>query len=196
MHDATSHPAPTGGSSFISPESIVQTLLAFINATHSERDFERKRFWTAMQLPPQQLSDQQYFEEEPGYQAFTQELADARWSYSLSLNEATQESGSPVARLAFEPPYDRAPDLGPICGVDFDTFRSELAKNGFVEGPPERGKSDYDAEGKKPFWFLRDRTSVSILTQQEATRPEAKRQHLCVLMVEARLLPESDEASR
>lgn len=196
MHDTTSHPARSGSSSFISPESIVQKLLAFIGGAHSGSDLERIRFWVAMQLPPHELSDRQYFEEEEGYQAFTQEVADTRWSYIVSLNQGSSESGLPRVRLAFESPNGVAQDFAPVCRIDFESFRIALVGKGFVEGPPNVGKTDHAIVGRRKAWLIRDDISIHILAQQDAGQPGAKEGRFCLLAVEARSLSNHEARSR
>lgn len=202
MHDATTDPSPSGSAGAIAPDTITRDLLKYIVSTRTERDLERSRFWAAMRLPPAELSDTQFFEEEDGYQAFTQELKNTQWSYTVSFSEGTDEVGSRAVRLVFDHPDNRVQntglDLGPICGIDLDGFRNELTHAGFLEGPPEPSRFEYEGKGAMSVTFTRGDIHVVLATQQEAALPVIKRAHACVLSVEARAFPnaQTDKASR
>lgn len=202
MHDAPPRLSPSGNTDVIAPQTIANDLLEFIRATRSESDLERRRFWKALRFPLHELSQSQYSTEENGYQAFTQELADTNWSYTVSFNEAGRVAGSKSVSLRFEHPDNRAEntdiDLGPICEVDFDGYHSALTQAGYLEGPPEPSRFEFENKAVTTFVFSRGDVHVWILTQQEAAQPEAKRRHACVISVEARTYSQSrkDEEQR
>ncbi|TXI48864.1 MAG: hypothetical protein E6Q50_09210 [Lysobacter sp.] len=195
MHDATTPPSPSDRTGEIAPETIVKRLLEFIRATQSVREMERGRFWTALALPPQVLSDRQYFGEEEGYQSFSQEIADTRWSYTVSFSENSNDGGSRSARLSFEHPENRNQntdiDLGSICGVDIEAFRKDMKAAGFSEMRQEPSQFEYESKGVSSFGFRRNGILVDVVAQREAAQPEAKRKHLCVLGVEVRAFSDS-----
>lgn len=198
MHDATT-PAP---STAIAAQTMAKRWLAFADQARASRDFERARFWKAMELPPQQLSDSQYFEEEPGYQAFTQEFAGGKWAGIASFGDGDGQPGARFARLAFEHPDDRldnaALDLAPVCGLDLDGFRKALLDAGYLEGPTAPSDAGYASKGTATVVFSRGPLQVSLVTQREAAQPQARRERACVVSAEARDFSESpsDAGSR
>jgi len=186
MHEATTPAA----SAAIAAQTLAKRWLAFAGEVRSARDFERGRFWKAMGLPPQELSDSQSFEEEPGYQAFTQEFAGGQWAGIASFGDGDGQPGARFARLAFEHPDDRldnaALDLGPVCELDLDGFRKALLGAGYLEGPSEPSAAEYASKGTATVVFNRGSLQVSLVTQREAAQPQARRERACVLSAEAR----------
>ena len=184
MHDATT-PAP---SSAFAAQTLAKRWLAFAGEIRSARDFERGRFWKTMGLPPQALSDSQYFEDESGYQAFTQEFAGGQWAGIASFGDGDGQPGARFARLAFEHPDDRldnaALDLGPVCALDLDGFRQALLGAGYLEGPTEPSAAEYANKGTATVVFNRGSLQVSLVTQRAAA--PAQRERACVLSAEAR----------
>jgi len=200
MHDATMRPSPSDNPRTIAPEKVVKDFMEFISTIHSERDLESSRFWTAMHMPPQEINDDQYFAEESGYQAFSQQLPNTPWSYLVSFVEISEEPRSKSVRLEFNHPGNRvlnkSLDLGPVCGVDLEAFRKEMVGAGFLEGPSEPDRFEYEDKGVMAFIFMRGDIFVDVFSQWEAAEPEAKHQHACIRSIEARinLVPHTNKA--
>lgn len=194
MHDAAARPAPALSARAITAETMARRWLEFTRAARSGLDLERGRFWKTMGLPLHKLSQSQYFAEEAGYQAFTQELADSKWSGTASFGDGDEQSGSRFARLAFEHPDNRLGnvelDLGPVCGVDLAGFRKALRGAGYMEGPTEPSALEYDSKGSTTIVFIRGALQVSLVAQREAAQPQARRERVCVLSAEARAFAE------
>lgn len=182
MHDAMTPAA----SAALAAQTLAERWLAFAGEIRSARDFQRSRFWKTMGLPPQELGDRQYFAEESGYQAFTQEFAGGQWAGIASFGDGDGQPGARFARLAFEHPDDRldnaALDLGPVCEVDLDGFRQALLRAGYLEGPTEPSAPEYANKGTATVVFSRGSLQVSLVTQ----RATARAQRACVLSAEAR----------
>lgn len=167
----------------VAADSVARNFTTFIGTIRSESDLDRNRFWTAMQLPPKEHDEAQYFAKEDGYQAFSQQLEDTGGSYLVSFTESTKEPRTKSVCLEFDGAAD-PPATGTKCGIDIDQFRKSITAAGFSEGPVEPSRFNNETLGKTWFTFIRGDIFVNVLAQEVRGDASAEYRHACIRSIE------------
>ncbi len=147
--------------------SLLQSLIDLIIATPQVQEVTAVSLGAAMHLPVQSWSATHY--------GFGGPLT-SDWRYSMEVDQASMHG--PRADFSFLPAKKgEHPAASDICALDFDAFSNRLTAAGFKQ-ETRRGEHGQVVDQR----FMRDRQTVTVLTQGEADTPDAAR-HACVVSV-------------
>ena len=125
--------------------------------------------------------------------------AEATWSDDRTgwlVTVSATEHGSPAVR--YEAAHDRLNndtldvDLGPVCQVDLERMKAQLARMGFQPGPTSPAEHGYERYGATTYAFTRGTLMVDVLAQHQRGG-SSKSGPMCVRRLEASFLSASRE---
>jgi hypothetical protein len=175
----TASPAPYQPSTLtehpeLTPEEIGRRFLKFIDSLKAFDELSGKRVDEVMRLPLTRLS-----EKDEGFLTMT--LSDSAWRYSFGYGINPKYRLLTNAVLEFHNEKERAnvqlvEDMGPVCGLDFNSYETALTNMGF-----KNEHASYGELGQLlALQYVRNDVRVQIIPRREANTPDTKLSHACV----------------